>query len=409
METLYIDCQSGLAGDMLLAAFFDLGVPKEVVTKPLEMLGLVDSYSLDIEEGLSYGLRGIRVDVELLEVSPPNRRWKDIKELIIKSSLEESLKIKILKVFEVLAKAEASVHGALVDEVHFHEIGSLDSLVDIVGVCSVIEYLKPKHILCSEPPMGSGTIRTEHGFLPVPVPAVLEIATKFNITLVGGNSYPKGELTTPTGLALMAVFVNNFEQPSSFCINSFGVGLGTRDIKRPNLLRVCDLSSSVTNISNDNEMTSHSIVCQESWIDDSTPEDISDLVDRLRKGGAIEVVTNSVYMKKGRQAVNVQVLVSHQKAIELRKIWFLFSTTIGLRERSEERWILQRREVTLSSSFGDVKIKEVKRPNGKYTFKIEHEELRRLSNETGKSIDQIRGQVLSEFKDLTPQGDWECH
>ena len=173
MDDVLIECSPGISGDMLLGAFYDLGVPKKVIEQPLIDLGLEDLYQLDFEESKSCSIRGIKAKVENIDSSPIKRTWRSIKELILNGKLEDKLKKIIYEVFESLAVAEGKVHGIKSDDVHFHEIGAIDSLVDIIGVCASLNYLNPKRVYCNEPMLGKGFVQTEHGKLSVPPPAVI--------------------------------------------------------------------------------------------------------------------------------------------------------------------------------------------------------------------------------------------
>ena len=210
MHTLVVDCPTGLAGDMLLAASLDLGVPRQVITDPLAALGFGDAYRLVVEESTNGGLRGLQLDVEPTTPSSHHRHWRDLREQISAAPIAPLLKQRVLAVFSALAEAEAAVHGTSPDNVHFHEVGAIDSLVDVVGVCAAITHLAPQRLLCQPPPAGRGTVETAHGCLPVPVPAVLELARRHRVPLRSGPHFPGGELTTPTGLALMAVLADAF-------------------------------------------------------------------------------------------------------------------------------------------------------------------------------------------------------
>ncbi len=403
MRILFFDCPTGIAGDMLLAALLDLGVPKEVIEKPLFSLGLGKSFSLSSEEGSSFGIRGLRVNLIGLDQKYSSTSLQQIISTVEASDWDNSLKEEVLNVFHSLADAEACVHGKSVEEIHFHEVGSLDALIEIVCVCAAIKYLEPMRIFCTNPPAGSGSVKTSHGILPVPVPVVFELSKKFQINLAGGPDYPKGELTTPTGLALMAVLADEFRQPDSLNIQTIGVGLGQRNLDRPNFLRVClldDVSHRVENIYWED------LLIQEAWIDDSTPEDTSVLKDELRKAGALEVISHSIQMKKGRQAICIKAIVKSEQANELRKAWFSKGTTIGLRENIGGRWVLPRRQAVCATPLGEVKIKQVKRPNGNITTKIEHDELVRLSTESGKSLEDVRQKISSHIHNFLYKEEW---
>ena len=218
MDDVLIECSPGISGDMLLGAFYDLGVPKKVIEQPLIDLGLKDLYQIDFKESKSCSIRGIKTKVENIDCSPIKRTWKSIKELILNGHLEDKLKKTIYGVFESLAIAEGKVHGIKSDDVHFHEIGAIDSLVDIIGVCAALNYLNPKKVYCNEPTLGKGFVQTEHGKLSVPAPAVIELVRQKNIKVLSDWSSIEGELSTPTGIALLANLVDYPEPPSKLSL-----------------------------------------------------------------------------------------------------------------------------------------------------------------------------------------------
>ncbi|KZR74902.1 LarC family nickel insertion protein [Prochlorococcus marinus] len=408
MTALFVDCPTGLAGDMLLAAFLDLGVPRAVIEAPLAGLGLEQGYALTVAEDRSAGLRGLRLSVEGLDLEPPGRLWHDIRALIMEADWSEPLRTRVLTVFKALAEAEAEVHGHPIEQVHFHEVGMIDALVDVVGVCAAVEYLAPEQIVCAVPPAGRGKTATAHGFLPVPVPAVLELARRHQVCLEVGDDLPACELTTPTGLALMAVLAERFGQPPSLRINAIGVGLGHRTLDRPNILRICELDGFARERSEE-EMAGlrwQPVVVQEAWIDDATPEDVAVFSDQLRDAGALDVVSEQVQMKKGRQGVSVKALVTAEQAPGLRVVWFSQGTTLGLREHSHGRWLLPRRGGSCPTPWGSVRVKQVRRPQGILTVKPEHDDLLRLSVETGHSLEELRREVLLASEDFVADEDW---
>ena len=408
MTALFVDCPTGLAGDMLLAAFLDLGVPRAVIEAPLAGLGLEQGYALTVAEDRSAGLRGLRLSVEGLELEPPHRLWHDIRALIMEADWSEPLRARVLTVFKALAEAEAAVHGHPIEQVHFHEVGMIDALVDVVGVCAAVEHLAPEQIVCAVPPAGRGKTATAHGFLPVPVPAVLELARRHQICLEVGDDLPACELTTPTGLALMAVLAERFGQPPSLRIKAIGVGLGHRTLDRPNILRICELDGFARERSEE-EMAGlrwQPVVVQEAWIDDATPEDVAVFSDQLRDAGALDVVSEQVQMKKGRQGVSVKALVTAEQAPGLRVVWFSQGTTLGLREHSHGRWVLPRRGGSCPTTWGSVRVKQVRRPQGILTVKPEHDDLLRLSVETGHSLEELRREVLLASEDFVADEDW---
>ncbi len=402
MNSIFIDCTLGISGDMLASALLDLGVPLSILMDNLASLNIDKNYKLEFNEGDSEGIKGIvctKTEIQFMELP---RSLNDIKNLLQDSSLNDYVKKKSIRVFEILAEAEAIVHGKEISDVHFHEIGSMDSILDIVNVCSAIEFLKPYKIYFSNPPTGKGIASTLHGLLPIPVPTVLEIARQNQIPLMVIDDKYFGEITTPTGIALIATFIDNFGLPDNLNIKKIGIGLGSKNISRPNFLRVLLIDENDDYIEN-NKPSYESIISQEAWIDDSTPEDIAVLIERLRSAGAIDVVCYSVDMKKNRKGICIQAIVYHKHKNLLREAWFNYSTTIGIRENKISRWILPRRTVSHKTKFGTVNVKQVMRPNGQISIKIEHKDLAQITLNTGIPIEDIRQKLiieLSEFYEL---------
>lgn len=387
MKGLWIDAPTGLAGDMLLAGLLDLGISRDVVEEPLRALGLAGKYRLTCEEARSGGLRGLRLQVEGLEAQPPHRHWSGIQAQLNNSALPERLKQTVLEVFTVLAEAEATVHGMPVDAVHFHEVGAIDALVDVVGVCAAMLALDPEWICCSPLPSGRGTVASAHGRLPVPVPAVLELARRHQVPLLQSPDLPEGELVTPTGLALVAVLAQRFAAPEALTPLRIGVGLGHRQLDRPNLLRlVLAESSGLRELAPRREL----VVVQEAWIDDATPEDVAMLANRLREAGAIDVAVEPITMKKGRSGHALTALVDEANAETVRTVWFAAGSSIGLRERCQSRWVLPRRHGLLETPWGLLAAKQVQRPDGHCTVKPEADALEALQQSSGCSVDQLR-------------------
>tara|TARA_Y100001968_G_scaffold172467_1_gene157858 strand:- start:405 stop:1631 length:1227 start_codon:yes stop_codon:yes gene_type:complete len=405
MKSILIDCTLGISGDMLVSALLDLGVPRSNMFDNLISLNIDKNYYLDFNVSDSKGIKGIVRAKPEIQFRESFRGLNDIKKLLQDSKLNDYVKKKSIKVFEILAEAESIVHGKEISDVHFHELGSIYSIIDIVNVCSAIDFLNPVKIYFSYPPAGKGTVSTSHGILPVPVPTVLEVARQNNIPLMSIEDDYFGEITTPTGIALIATFLDQFEQPDNINIAKIGIGLGRKNIYRPNFLRVL-LIDMDENIKGNDKPVNEIIFSQEAWIDDSTPEDIAVLISRLRSAGAIDVISYSVDMKKNRKGICLKAIVSSEKHTLLRDIWFNYSTTIGLREEKISRWVLPRRTVSHKTKFGKVDIKQTIRPNGKISTKIEHLDLTRISLNTGIPIEEIRQEIFSELSESNEIDDW---
>jgi len=405
MKSIFIDCSLGISGDMLSSALLDLGVPQSIFLDNLASLNIDKNYNLKFNLADSEGIKGIVCTKNEIQFKELSRSLKDIKNLLLNSSLNDYVKKNSIRVFEILAEAEAIVHGNAISDVHFHELGSMDSILDIVNVCSAIDFLKPHNIYFSNPPSGKGTVSTLHGLLPVPVPTVLEISRQRKIPLTLLDDKYFGEITTPTGIALIATFIDKFGQPDKINIKKIGIGLGSKNISRPNFLRVLLIDENDDYILN-NKPSYETIISQEAWIDDSTPEDVAVLIERLRSSGAIDVICYSVDMKKNRKGICIQAIVYPKHKNLLREVWFNYSTTIGIRESKISRWILPRRTVNHKTKFGIVNVKQVIRPNGQTSIKLEHKDLTQITLNTGIPIEEIRKKLIIELSEFYESDDW---
>ena len=408
MEDILIECSPGISGDMLLGAFYDLGVPKKVIEQPLIDLGLKNLYNLEFKESKSCSIRGIKALVENIDGGATKRNWKSIKELILNGDLEEKLKQMIYEVFESLANAEGKVHGIKPEDVHFHEIGAIDSLVDIMGVCAAFNYLNPRKVYCNEPMLGKGFVQTEHGKLSVPPPAVIELIRKKNIKVLSCFESIEGELSTPTGIALLSNLVEHLERPSKYSINSYGVGIGNLKFSFPNLVRVYKITSlEDSSINQQSSPKCQEVSIQEAWIDDQTPEDVSNFVEKLRIEGAYDVSYQTINMKKNRIGYSIQAILPIEKRKYFRRLWFDYSNTIGVRERTQSRWALLRRRGEISTTFGNIKVKQTLKPDGSITMKPENDEVLRLKLEHKISTEEIRKIIKDSSKKFKAFENWK--
>jgi len=408
MEDIFIECSPGISGDMLLGAFYDLGVPKKIIEEPLIDLGLTDQYTLQFKESKSCSIRGIKAKIESINSSPTKRNWRSIKELILNGNLEDKLRQIIYEVFESLANAEGKVHGINPEDVHFHEIGAIDSLVDIIGVCAALNYLNPKKVYCNEPILGKGFVQTEHGKLSVPPPAVIELIRQKNIKVLTSFDSIEGELSTPTGIALLSSLVDCLRPPLKYSINSYGVGVGNLKFPFPNLVRVHKITSFEDSSINEQINPKYEeISVQEAWIDDQTPEDISNFVEKLRIEGAYDVSYQAINMKKNRIGFSIQAILPIEKKEFFRRLWFDYSNTIGVRERTQSRWILLRRIGECSTTFGKIKVKQTLRPDGSITMKPENDEVLRLKLEYKMPTDEIRKKIQESSKNFKAFENWK--
>ena len=387
-KLVLVDCPTGLAGNMLLAALMDLGVPRSVVEQPLAVLGLAGAFQLVLEERRSGGLRGLHLQVRGCEPEPPHRRWIDLRLMLEQAPLEPGLRGKALAVFALLAEAEGRVHGHAPDQVHFHEVGAIDALVDVIGVCAGLLHLGVEELHCTPPPTGHGSVRTAHGLLPVPVPAVLELARRRALPLASSAGLAPAHV--PLGL---------------------GVGVGSRQLDRPNLLRLvlgqpCDAATGqCPGPAGSGAPGLELVVQQQAQVDDATPEDLAVLLDALRNAGALDVFCQAISMKKGRPGWLVTALSqSGTPAVALREVWWRHATTLGVRESLQQRWVLQRRTVIQQTSLGPVRIKQALLPDGRWRSKLEHDDLITLAHRHGLALDQVRASVQRQIADPKPAG-----
>ena len=385
----YVDTPTGVAGDMLLAALLDLGVPLEVVSAPLVAIGLGEAFSLRPQEGHSAGLRGLRLTVELHESDPPARHWRVLAPLLQQAPWPDPLRAKVLQVFTLLAEAEGRVHGVSAEQVHFHEVGAVDALVDVVGVCAALLHLGIEQLIATPPPAGHGRVNTAHGLLPLPAPAVLEIARSHAIPLASSEGFPAKELTTPTGLALLAAWVTRWGAPPAHTPQNLGIGLGQRQLDRPNLLRLWQPARAV-----ESGALQESVLLQQCQIDDMDPEALAFLQQHLREAGALEVFAQPVQMKKGRSALALTCIARPDQGEALRRIWWRHSSSLGLRETLQQRWVLPRRCGTLSTPWGPVRAKQADTGQG-LRCKPEADELARLAREYQLSWGELRAQLAA--------------
>ncbi|MEB3360888.1 MAG: LarC family nickel insertion protein [Synechococcaceae cyanobacterium] len=401
MSLALVDCPTGLAGNMLLAALFDLGLPQSVVEAPLAALGLTDRYRLVVREQRRCGFRGLHLEVESLEREPPHRHWGELRQRFERADWPLSLRDRVLAVFGLLAEAEAQVHGTAPEQVHFHEVGAIDAIADIVGVCAGLLHFEVEQLICAPPPAGHGRVNTAHGPLPLPAPAVLEIARRRQVPLASSAGFAPGELTTPTGLALMACWAERFGPAPTLLPLRTGVGLGSRELDRPNLLRLTlaapwpghDLANLEAPEQGQHAEEAEPLLLQQAQIDDATAEDVAFLAEALRQAGAVEVFSQPILMKKGRQGTMVTALLPPGLAPSLREVWWRHSTTLGLREQPQHRWRLPRQIETWSSELGEIRLKRTQLPGGGERLKAEHDDLVDLARRHNLSLEEVRDRL----------------
>ncbi len=354
MKILYLDLVGGISGDMFLGALIDLGVPLDTLKSELEKLP-VDKWKIQTEKVPVHGITCTRVTVHTQHNNhTQERRIADIQKIIEASQLDPKIKEHALRVFMILAEAEAAVHSIPKEDVHFHEIGAVDSIIDIIGACIGLHLLNWPRVLASKPIDGSGTVNTAHGTLPVPVPAVLEICKRHNIPIQ--QSSESTELITPTGAALLAGLCSEFGTMPLLQIEATGYGAGSRQTRlRPNYLRMI-LGTPVQTLI-DNSCEFDTIAILETNLDDVNPEILGYLVQKALDAGAIDIFYTPVIMKKNRPGIKLTALCPEELAHNLALLILRETGTFGLRKYSTQRWKLKREIITVQTYLGEIKIK----------------------------------------------------
>ncbi|MDX2442535.1 MAG: nickel pincer cofactor biosynthesis protein LarC [Bacteroidales bacterium] len=382
---IYYNCFSGISGDMNLAAMIDLGVPAKHLKAELKKLDL-DGYDLNITRDSRNGIFGTRVDVLLTKHEHHHRHLKDIYGIIESSTLPEKTKNISKQIFHKIAVAEGKIHEMPIEKVHFHEVGAIDSIVDIVGAAICYNYLKPKRVYCDTIELGSGTVKSEHGIIPVPAPATLEILENIP-THIGGAEF---ETTTPTGAAILATIVDEFTNSVNLTNQVTGYGVGHKISETPNLLRV--FRGEIQ------ESTNSSFQKEDAWliecnIDDMNPEWYELIMEKLFLAGAQDVFLTNIIMKKSRPGIKLSVLCAQTKLDELENILLTESTSLGLRVFPVQKTILERKAYILQTKFGEVRIKSTYLNGEIIRQKPEYDDCKKLSLETGESITQIMREI----------------
>lgn len=410
---LYFDCFSGISGDMTLAAFADLGLPEEHLQSELAKLKL-PGWRLRFSPGEKHGIHGTRADVDLLAVplerdlsplKPRNgeaghRAYRDIKALIGGSLLSQGTKDRALSIFRLLADAEATVHGTKADEVVFHEVGAVDSIVDIVGAAIGLEYFSPDRILASSVELGGGFVNCRHGLIPVPAPAVVELLRGVPIK---SGAVPF-ETTTPTGAAILASCVDEFTDDKRFSISKTAYGVGHRDTDIPNLLRLFlgtaskpQAESLTASSAEGPQLPSLPGVVIECNIDDMSPELHGYLFDRLFAAGAQDVWLTPIVMKKSRPGITLSVLCPLELEGRLAALVFRETTTLGFRRYPVDKVSLERIIETVETSLGAVRVKTAYLEGRAIKAKPEYEDLRRIAESGGLPLREVQERVLREL------------
>jgi hypothetical protein len=382
MNIAYFDCFSGVSGDMALGALIDLGVPAEALIYAMKQLKSLKDWSIETRRERRGSITGVRVVISAGE--QPHRSFSDIKALFNESGLEPGVREKSLAIFERLAVAEGRVHGVPSDDVHFHETGAADSILDIAGVVFCLDYLKIDKICASPMPLGRGFVKTQHGTIPLPAPAT-------SILLEGVPVYGspvEREFVTPTGAAILATLARSYGPIPPMTLISTGYGAGGDPASEPpNLLRVWMGREKSPLLERD-------LLVIETNIDDMNPELYNYVSGKLFQLGALDVSLVPLQMKKNRPGVLLRALVDPSLETAAAEMILSETTSLGVRLMEVRRIELPREEKMISTVFGPCKVKRTLLPNGEERLMPEYEECRRIAEETGTPLPDVYRRIL---------------
>jgi pyridinium-3,5-bisthiocarboxylic acid mononucleotide nickel chelatase len=385
MKILYYDCFSGISGDMNLGAMIDLGIKETYLINELEKLNLT-GWKLDITRDQRHGIKGTKVTVILTGHEHAHRHLSDIEKIIDTSDLDENTRLLSKKIFMKVALAEAEVHNIEVKEVHFHEVGAVDSIIDIVGAAICFNALKVDEVHVSIVELGGGMVKCDHGNLPVPAPATAEII-KGIPSRKGGIDF---EATTPTGAAIIATLGNVFNSTQTFKITKTAYGVGQKDHPDvPNLLRV------FLGETEDKTETGHDALLIECNIDDMNPEFFEYLSERLFNAGASDVFLTSIIMKKSRPGIMLNVITEKENADIVKEILFTESTTLGIRTFLFKKDTLVRKLESVDTQWGKVTVKRSYYKGREVSSKPEYEDCKIIASKLGIPIKDVVNTIMA--------------
>ncbi len=390
----YFDCFSGISGDMTLGALIHLGVPLPWLKESISRLPLT-GFDIRVADVEYSGIRAKRVEVHA-DHGHHHRHYSDIRLLIENSTLPDPAKRMALAIFRRLAEAEAGVHGCLPEEVHFHEVGAVDAIVDVVGTALGFHHLGITEAISAPVPTGRGFVDCRHGRLPVPAPATAALLQ--GVPTVGTDI--EYELTTPTGAAIVTTAAGSFGPQPAMTVSGIGYGAGRRNLDPgPNLLRIMLGEKASVQAIQEDEFKSDRIVIAETSIDNMNPEFFGFVMDRLFDAGALDVVWIPIQMKKNRPGTMLQALCTREHLSAIVHCILNETTSLGVRYYEANRYFLDRDHVTLDSSFGRIPVKRIRYARGEVRYAPEYEVCRRIALEKGvplRTVYEIVSREASE-------------
>lgn len=393
MKTLYIECNMGIAGDMFMSALLEL-IPKpdDFINKLNELN--IPNVRFEKSKSVKCGITGTHIDVSVDGISENeyihgyshkhhnehhHTGMHEIEHIVEHMNLTDNVRKNVLAVYKLIAEAESRVHGCAIDQIHFHEVGNMDAIADITGTCMLMEEIAPDKVVASPVHVGNGQVKCMHGILPVPAPATAYILRDVPIYCKDINS----ELCTPTGAALLKHFVSEFSSMPLMKISKIGYGMGTKDFETANCVRV------MLGETEDKSDTVSELCCN---LDDMTGEEIGFAIGRLFDGGALDVFTAPIGMKKNRPGVLLTCLCRENQKKEMLKLIFKYTTTIGVREHISNRYVLNRKEEAAHTEYGDIRVKK-SYGYGVSKAKPEYDDLERIAIENNIPVSDVTSQI----------------
>jgi pyridinium-3,5-bisthiocarboxylic acid mononucleotide nickel chelatase len=390
MKTLYFDCFAGISGDMTIGALLDAGVDFEALKNRLATLAL-SGYELGVERVKRSGIAATRFKVDVEAAKQPARGLAEISEIIGNAPLSQAVKARSLRVFERIAVAEAQVHGTTVDRIHFHEVGAVDSIIDVIGAMIGFELLGIEKFLASPLRLGFGSIKVAHGLMPVPAPATAELVK--GLPVYAGDI--EGEFVTPTGAAIVAELCESYGAMPQMQVERIAYGAGTRDPKGfPNALRIM-----LGELAEAEGAEAQTVVIIETNIDDMNPQAYGYVMEKAFAAGALDLFITPIQMKKDRPAVMLTALCERRDFAALSELILRETTTLGIRYYEAKRRTLARQMEAVATAYGEVRVKVARQGERTLHFQPEFEDCARLAAETGVSLIEVQSAASAAFRE----------
>jgi len=388
MRIAYFDCFSGISGDMILGAFIDLGLDLDTLTHHLSKINL-SGYNIGVSREKRGSITGTRLNIQVEEDKQPHRSMAEIRQIIGESKLPDQIKETTLTILERLARVEGNLHQQSPEDVHFHEIGAVDSIVDMVGACIGLHLLDIKKVLASPLPLGRGFVQCQHGMLPLPAPATLALLEDTPVY----DSGQQREMVTPTGAAILTTICSEYGGFPTMSITKVGYGVGRHpEDHPPNLLRVVLGQTTI-------EAVKEKLLMVETSIDDMNPELYGHVMEQLLNAGGLDVNLLPAQMKKNRPGQLLRVLIPEGLRETVLQILFSETTTLGVRIQEVERYSLPRHTIRVQTTFGNLPVKVAANPQGNYVFAPEYDGCQRAARRHKVPLRQVYEEAIFKAKE----------